>query len=103
MSNRITAQFKELASREMTVLGPQRRLGDILQARIHQAFTSEADWFYESGLMSRDERILLSSLIGNALSVLSSGIPEEMAMRDPDMPRISTIGGLARRKVVSLP
>jgi hypothetical protein len=89
----VIAQFKEVAGREMTVLGPQRRLGDILQANIHRAFTNEADWFYESGLMNTDERILLSNLIGNALNVLSTGMPPELAMRDPDMPRISTIGG----------
>lgn len=53
--------------KEMTEMGPIQRIGDYLEACIHRIFTDEADYFLQSGKISRDERILLSSAIGQAL------------------------------------
>lgn len=58
------------------------RLGDVLQGNIHYTFTCLADKWYIHGYMSRDERLLLSSLIGDALGVLDEGMPEDLAGRD---------------------
>ena len=65
--------------KEMTPHGPIRRLGDVLQGTLHQAFTMLCDNWYLQGMLSRDERIQLSSLIGDALEVLSQGIPANIA------------------------
>lgn len=69
------------SSKEMTEHGPMRRLGDVLQGSIHKIFTVMCDEWYTQGFMNRDERIALSSLIGDALEILAAGIPEELAMR----------------------
>lgn len=69
------------SAKEMTEHGPMRRLGDVLQGSIHKIFTLMCDEWYTQGFMSRDERIALSSLIGDALDILASGIPEDLAMR----------------------
>lgn len=73
------AEAKE--SREAKGMGASR-LGDVLQGNIHYAFTCLADKWYIHGYMSRDERMLLSSLIGDALGVLDTGMPEDLAGRD---------------------
>lgn len=58
------------------------RMGDVLQGNIHYAFTCLADKWYIHGLMNREERLLLSSLIGDALGVLDAGMDEDLAGRD---------------------
>ena len=58
------------------------RLGDVLQGNLHFAFTSLVDKWYIYGSMNRDERLLLSSLIGDALDVLDTGMTEDLAGRD---------------------
>ncbi len=60
----------------------ERGLGDVLQGNIHYVFTSLVDKWYIHGLMNREERLLLSSLIGDALGVLHEGLPEELGERD---------------------
>lgn len=62
--------------------GRQRYLGDCLQGHIHLVFTTLADKFYISGLMNREERILLSELIGDALDILANGMPADLDMRE---------------------
>lgn len=68
--------------KEMTDRGPVQRLGDVLQGSIHQVFTSLTDSWLIEGVLDRDERIALSGLIGNALDILSNGIPEDIALRE---------------------
>lgn len=58
------------------------RLGDVLQGNLHYAFTCLVDKWYIQSYMDRDERLLLSSLIGDALDVLDTGIPVGLADRD---------------------
>lgn len=58
------------------------RLGDVLQGNIHYVFTCLVDKWYIYGYMNRDERLLLSSLIGDALDVLDTGLTEDLAGRD---------------------
>lgn len=58
------------------------RLGDVLQGNIHYVFTCLVDKWYIHGYMNRDERLLLSSLIGDALDVLDTGLTEDLAGRD---------------------
>ena len=69
------------AEKEMTPEGPVRRLGDVLQGSIHQIFTQMADDWYTAGLLSREERIQLSNLIGDVLDGLTQGIPPVVAQR----------------------
>lgn len=58
---------------------PTQRLGDVLQGSIHRVFTLLTDSWYVDGYLDREQRIQLSSLIGDALGVLAQGIPEEIA------------------------
>lgn len=57
-------------------------LGDVLQGNIHYVFTCLCDKWYIQGLMDREERLLLSSLIGDALDILHQGMPGELSMRE---------------------
>lgn len=61
--------------KEYTPMGPVQRLGEVLQGIIHKSFTTAADTFYIEGMLSTEERIALSSAIGDALEVFRAGIP----------------------------
>lgn len=60
---------------------PRQRLSDVLQGSVHRIFTVLADEWYVEGWLSREERVQLSGLIGDALDVLTRGIPEDVASR----------------------
>lgn len=75
-----------MTEKQMTSMGPRRRLGDVLQAQMHRVFTTESDYLYEMGFMDREERILLSSLVGQALDTITRGMPEDLANRYLDYP-----------------
>lgn len=62
--------------------GPVRRIGDCLQGCIHKIFTTLCDDWYIAGMMNRDERILCSRLIGDALDLLDQGMPVDLAGRE---------------------
>jgi len=49
-------------------------IADWLESTIHKSFTMEADDLLGAGHVSRDERIMLSGLIGDALGVFSAGM-----------------------------
>lgn len=66
-------------SKEMVGDTPQQRLGDVLQGSIHRVFTLLCDNWLVDGYLDREQRIQLSSLIGDALDILSEGIPDEIA------------------------
>ena len=84
---------EQIESKEMTESGPVQRMGDVLQGSVHQTFTNLADSWYVNGMLDRDERINLSNLIGDALDILSKGIPEEVAMRElPVYPLMGLFG-----------
>lgn len=77
----VTAVKEAAHTKEMGPDGrPIKRFGDMLQGTIHSVFTQMADRYYVAGYLSRDERIQLSGLIGNALDVLTAGMPETVAM-----------------------
>lgn len=67
--------------KEMTELGRVQRLGDLLTACMHRAFTQEADWMLEFGTVSQEERIALSSAVGTMLQTFNSSVPEELRTR----------------------
>lgn len=52
-------------------------LGDFLSAKIHEAFTLTADKMAQLGLVSQDERIALSSAIGDALDAFKASCAEK--------------------------
>ena len=84
---------EQLETKEMTESGPIQRMGDVLQGSVHQTFTNLADSWYVQGMLDREERILLSNLIGDSLEILSDGIPEEVAMRElPVYPLMGLFG-----------
>jgi hypothetical protein len=66
-------------------------MGDVLQGNLHFIFTKLVDQWYILGMMTREERLLLSSLIGDALDVINAGMPEELANRD--LSQRDTFGG----------
>lgn len=76
--------------KEWTPNGPVKRLGDFLQGSIHRLFTVMCDDWYTQGYMTREERILLSSAIGDALDALTKKMPEEMANRPLDGNKMPT-------------
>jgi hypothetical protein len=51
-----------------------RNLGEWIEARIHSDFTMTADGMFGDGHVSRDERIAMSSAIGEALTAFSSSL-----------------------------
>lgn len=59
--------------------GPERRkaLAEWLEARIHLNFTELADTMFGDGYLTREERIALSGLIGDALDVFHQGMQSE--------------------------
>ena len=75
-----------MTAKEMTENGRVRRLGHVLESIIHVSFTNQADMLFEQGYLSREERILLSNRIGDALQTFGEGIPEELGMRNLDDP-----------------
>jgi hypothetical protein len=60
---------------EMTQQGPP--LGDFLSAKIHEAFTLTADKMAQIGLVNQEERISLSSAIGDALDAFKQACAEK--------------------------
>lgn len=61
-----------------------KQIGDptiraVLESRIHQSFTVAADKLFGLGYIGREERIGLSSLIGDMLSAFGESIPKEIA------------------------
>jgi hypothetical protein len=73
-------------TKEMTDFGPVRRLRDCLVSNIHSNFTASADMYLGQGLISQDERIMLSGQISKALNAFNDGLPEELANRPVDQP-----------------
>lgn len=72
-----TADGKELNSEGW----PVQRLGDVISGMIHKVFTMMCDSWLVEGILTQEERIPLSGLIGDALDLLSAGLPEELAQR----------------------
>ena len=64
-------------SKGVHFMGPLEKaanMGDWLESKIHQAFTNLADELLQVGAVTRDERIGLSGLIGDALDVFHKGL-----------------------------
>lgn len=78
---KVKAELLREALKEMTIDGPRSRLGDVLQGSIHKTFTTLADSWYIQGHLDRNERIVLSNIIGEALQILTEGIPDSVALR----------------------
>lgn len=74
----------EKGQKELVNGKPVRRLGDVLQGTIHKIFTSMVDEWYIQGYMDREQRIAISSLIGESLDILANGIPAEIAQYAPN-------------------
>lgn len=66
----------EEAKEARRVLNEAANLGNWLESRIHLAFTQIADDMFGSGKLTREERIALSSAIGNALTAFNASIAE---------------------------
>lgn len=62
------------ASRPATTLQEARNIGQWLEARLHLMFTEIADNMFGDGRLTRDERIALSSAIGDALDAFRAGV-----------------------------
>ena len=66
-----------------------RNVGEWLEARIHLMFTEIADGMFGDGRLTRDERIALSSAIGDALDAFRAQVESAAAQlytRDPAAP-----------------
>lgn len=55
----------------------QGTIAAFLEGQIHKSFTTTADKLYQLGLMTREERIALSSSIGDALSKYGDSVLEK--------------------------
>lgn len=63
-----------------------RNAANWLEARIHRDFTSTADYLFGEGYLTRQERIGLSSAIGEALTAFNTHVAENLPgllQRDP--------------------
>lgn len=67
---------------EAKMRGNARTMGNVLEGTLHYAFTCLCDKWFIAGLIDRDERLLLSSLIGDALDLLHDGMSADLAMRE---------------------
>lgn len=68
------------------VLKEARNAGNWFEAKIHAAFTEIADSMFGNGYLTREERITLSSAIGEALTAFNSHVAENapgLYQRDP--------------------
>ena len=61
------------------------RVRTILTGKIHESFTVAADQLFQRGYMTEDERIKLSSAIGQVLPVFNEAIDSEVADRSVDV------------------
>lgn len=59
-------------------LAEARNMGNWLEARIHAAFTEIADNMFGNGYLTREERIWLSSAIGDALTAFNATVAENV-------------------------
>lgn len=79
-------QVLESAYAADTEVSEARNLGQWLESRIHQSFTNLADDLAADGHLTREERIALSSAIGDALATFASKVETEQPHlydRDP--------------------
>ncbi len=75
----------------------QGTVASFIEGTIHQAFTVASDKLFRLGLMSREERIGLSSAIGEALGLYSKAVKEhapglESKPMDPDLAKKLILG-----------
>jgi hypothetical protein len=75
-----TTKTNEPKSEETKMQG--YRLGDILEGNLHYAFTCLVDKWFVQGVMDRDERMTLTSAIGDALDLLHNRITDDLYERD---------------------
>ena len=68
----------EDAKEARRVLNEAANLGNWLESRIHLSFTEIADMLFGEGRLTRDERIALSSAIGEALTSFNAAIATNM-------------------------
>lgn len=67
-------------------LEEKRNMANWIESKIHQDFTVRADEMFGSGYLTREERIALSSAIGDALTVFNTSVEENvpgLLGRDP--------------------
>lgn len=83
------AEKKPTKAKESTApasLTEARNVGEWLEARLHLMFTEIADGMFGDGRLTRDERISLSSAIGDALDAFRGGVESAapgLYKRDP--------------------
>jgi hypothetical protein len=76
----------ESAHEKTVELGEARNAANYYEARIHRDFTNHADYMFGEGYLTRDERISLSSAIGDALTEFNSSVESNapgLLERDP--------------------
>lgn len=70
-------QIVELLEAARVELREGRTIGAWLESRIHLAFTQISDNMYGCGQLTRDERIALSSAIGDALTTFTTAVEKD--------------------------
>lgn len=79
-------QLLEHAHEKSVELGEARNAGHYYESRIHSNFTSHADYMFGEGYLTREERIGLSSAIGDALESFNTSVEANLPglyERDP--------------------
>jgi len=86
-SRRITSQITLLLEPEDEECTKKGTVSTFLQSRIHESFTRAADQLYAMGILTTEERIAISSCIGDALeafsNIMSEKVPDASDMEVP--------------------
>jgi len=82
-----------------------RNAGHWMESKIHSNFTQEADYLFGNGYVTRDERISMSSAIGDALDAFQKSLGESqpgLYERDPYSDPTQLGVGVAESKAASV-
>lgn len=70
----IAAEAAQRRTDALTKLAESRNIGQWIESRLHLALTCQADDMYGDGYLTREERIALSSAVGDALDAFTAAL-----------------------------
>ena len=74
MKNPFRKKNTVLTEADLVALNEAANVGDWMESRIHLRFTEVADYRFGDGYITRPERIILSSAIGDALNAFRAKV-----------------------------
>lgn len=79
-----------------------QQVGYVLEAKIHEAFTTASDQLFMRGYLAKDERIALSGIIGDILGSFSEQVGTRMLVDAKDVVDIANKGHRASNDITNL-